>query len=129
MKSAIVRDSLANEYDILCFEMEATGLMHDFPCLVIRGICDYADTHKNDQWQGYAAATAAAYAKELLEIIPEEDVDRTKPMASTAPQNPIFTIPFEQDKNFVGRERIIALIDEKFQEQYRISLSGWGGMG
>jgi nucleoside phosphorylase len=129
MKSAIVRDSLANEYDILCFEMEAAGLMHDFPCLVIRGICDYADTHKNDQWQGYAAATAAAYAKELLEIIPEEDVDRTKPIASTAPQNPIFTIPFEQDKNFVGRERIIALIDEKFQEQYRISLSGWGGMG
>ena len=48
---------------MLCFKMEAAGLMDDFPCLVVRGICDYADSHKNKQWQGYAAATAAAYAK------------------------------------------------------------------
>ncbi|KAE8139545.1 hypothetical protein BDV38DRAFT_280898 [Aspergillus pseudotamarii] len=44
--------------------MEAAGLMDNFPCLVIRGICDYADSHKNKDWQEYAAATAAAYAKE-----------------------------------------------------------------
>ncbi|OJI97585.1 hypothetical protein ASPVEDRAFT_97965, partial [Aspergillus versicolor CBS 583.65] len=53
----------------LCFEMEAVGLMDSFPCLVVRGILDYADSHKNDHWQGYAAATAAACAKELLEVI------------------------------------------------------------
>jgi nucleoside phosphorylase len=52
--------------EILCFEMEAAGLMNNFPCLVIRGICDYADSHKNMDWQHRAAATAAAYAKELL---------------------------------------------------------------
>jgi hypothetical protein len=50
--------------------MEAAGLMDDFPCLVVRGICDYADSHKNKLWQGYAAAMAAAYAKELLSVIP-----------------------------------------------------------
>src|SRR6202046_1602242 len=44
--------------------------MDDFPCLVVRGICDYADSHKNQRWQGYAAATAAAYAKGLLSVIP-----------------------------------------------------------
>jgi hypothetical protein len=33
---------------------------------VVRGICDYADVHKNDRWQRYAAATAAAYTKELV---------------------------------------------------------------
>jgi len=49
--------------------MEAAGLMDSFPCLVIRGFCDYADTHKNKQWQAYAAAVAAAYAKELLKTI------------------------------------------------------------
>jgi hypothetical protein len=43
--------------------MEAAGLMDHFLCVVIRGICDYSDTHKNDILQGYAAATAAAYAK------------------------------------------------------------------
>ncbi|RPA77493.1 purine and uridine phosphorylase, partial [Ascobolus immersus RN42] len=53
--------------EVLCIEMEAAGLMDTFPCLIIRGICDYADDHKNDKWQNYAAAAAAAYAKELLE--------------------------------------------------------------
>jgi nucleoside phosphorylase len=68
------RERWGLEAGILCFEMEAAGLMNTFPCLVIRGICDYADSHKNKQWQGYAAATAAAYAKELLSIIPRTQV-------------------------------------------------------
>jgi nucleoside phosphorylase len=50
--------------------MEAAGLMNTFPCLVIRGICDYSDSHKNKEWQGYAAMVAAAYAKDLLQRIP-----------------------------------------------------------
>jgi nucleoside phosphorylase len=66
MKDAVARDKLAAEKDVLCFEMEAAGLMDHFPCLVIRGICDYSDTHKNKAWQGYSAMTASAYAKELL---------------------------------------------------------------
>jgi hypothetical protein len=35
--------------------------------LVIKGVCDYADSHKNKRWQGYAAATAAAVTKGFLE--------------------------------------------------------------
>ncbi|KAH6646793.1 hypothetical protein BKA67DRAFT_611497, partial [Truncatella angustata] len=66
MKDATIRDRLSAEMDVLCFEMEAAGLMNHFPCLVIRGICDYSDTHKNIKWQGYAAMTAATYAKNLL---------------------------------------------------------------
>ncbi|EAW24039.1 uncharacterized protein NFIA_036110 [Aspergillus fischeri NRRL 181] len=69
MKDGHTRDSLARELGIICFEMEAAGLMNHFPCLVIRGICDYADSHKNKNWQGYAALTAAAYARELLSAI------------------------------------------------------------
>jgi nucleoside phosphorylase len=66
LKDAVIRDKLAKEKGVLCFEMEAAGLMNHFPCLVIRGICDYSDTHKNKQWQGYAAMAAAAYAKDIL---------------------------------------------------------------
>ncbi|KAJ4316002.1 hypothetical protein N0V84_008066 [Fusarium piperis] len=66
LKDAAVRDRLAREHGILCFEMEAAGVMNTFPCLVIRGICDYADSYKSKEWQEYAAATAAAYAKLLL---------------------------------------------------------------
>lgn len=61
----------------LCIEMEAAGLMNSFPCLVIRGICDYADTTKNDDWQRYAAATAAAFAKEFLECVETSAVEDT----------------------------------------------------
>lgn len=70
MKNASIRDQLAAEHDVLCFEMEAAGLMNHFPCLVIRGICDYSDSHKSKTWQGYAAMAAAAYAKNLLCRIP-----------------------------------------------------------
>ncbi|KAJ0413069.1 hypothetical protein BJY00DRAFT_320158 [Aspergillus carlsbadensis] len=49
--------------------MEAAGIMREYPCLVIRGICDYADERKNDAWQRYAAAVAAAFAKELLQTV------------------------------------------------------------
>lgn len=41
-------------------------MVDDFPCLVVRGICDYADSHKNKEWQHFAAATAACFARELL---------------------------------------------------------------
>ena len=75
MKDALMRDALAKEYNILCFEMEAAGLLNHFPCLVIRGICDYSDTHKHDQWHGYAAMTAAAYAKDLLNRIPPSKIE------------------------------------------------------
>ena len=71
IKDAEFRDKLALEQNILCFEMEGAGLMNHFPCLVIRGICDYADSHKNQEWQEYAAMAAAAYAKDLLcRIVP-----------------------------------------------------------
>jgi nucleoside phosphorylase len=75
MKDATIRDRLATEKAILCFEMEAAGLMNPFPCLVIRGICDYADSHKNKEWQGYAAIAAAAFAKDLLNRVPPNKVE------------------------------------------------------
>lgn len=69
MKDALVRDKFAAEEGVLCFEMEAAGLMNHFPCLVVRSICDYSDSHKNKEWQGYAAMVAAAYAKDLLDRV------------------------------------------------------------
>ncbi|KAJ5752534.1 hypothetical protein N7520_009451 [Penicillium odoratum] len=79
MKDAKIRDEIAKKNDVLCFEMEAAGLVNSFPCLVIRGICDYSDSHKNKEWQGYAAMTAAAYAKDLLyRIIPQGVIQQEK---------------------------------------------------
>ncbi|KAF9638105.1 Ankyrin-3 [Lasiodiplodia theobromae] len=60
----------------LCYEMEAAGVMNNFPCLVIRGICDYSDSHKNDVWHNYAALVAAAFAKELLRNMARDAVEK-----------------------------------------------------
>jgi nucleoside phosphorylase len=79
IKDGQFRDHIAGQLGIICFDMEAAGLMDNFPCLVIRGICDYADSHKNKQWQPYAAATAAAYAKELLGVIKKQDINESEP--------------------------------------------------
>jgi nucleoside phosphorylase len=75
IRNATVRDKISSALgNVLCFEMEAAGLMNSFPCLVVRGICDYCDSHKNKTWQSYAAAVAAAYAKEVLLTIPPLEV-------------------------------------------------------
>jgi nucleoside phosphorylase len=70
MRNGITRDNIARELDVICFDMESAGLMDILPCLPIRGICDYSDSHKSKEWQKYAAATPAAYARELLEELP-----------------------------------------------------------
>ncbi|KAH7325700.1 ankyrin repeat protein [Stachybotrys elegans] len=80
MKDARMRDELAAERDVLCFETEAAGLMNFIPSLVIRGICDYSDSHKTNTWQGFAAMTAAAYATDLLSKIPPNTVKAERRM-------------------------------------------------
>ena len=81
VKDAQSRDLLDKRFGghLLCVEMEAAGLMNDFPCIVIRGICDYADSGKEKTWQEYAAAVAAAYAKELLGCVQPSVVDAEDP--------------------------------------------------
>ncbi|OHE97752.1 hypothetical protein CORC01_06957 [Colletotrichum orchidophilum] len=76
MKNATERDNAARNLDVVCFEMEAAGIMDVLPCLPIRGICDYADSHKNKAWQRYAAAAAGACARELLSVLPSVDASR-----------------------------------------------------
>ncbi|KAH6680743.1 hypothetical protein B0J14DRAFT_696095 [Halenospora varia] len=79
MKDGVERDKISGDLGgIMCFEMEAAGLMNNFPCLIIRGICDYADSHKNKKWQPYAAASAAAFAKELFNYMPAKEVEKTR---------------------------------------------------
>jgi nucleoside phosphorylase len=67
MKSGEDRDEIATRDNVIAFEMEGAGVWEHFPSLVIKGVCDYADSHKSKRWQGYAAATAAAIMKAFLE--------------------------------------------------------------
>ncbi|KAK6515995.1 hypothetical protein TWF281_004585 [Arthrobotrys megalospora] len=71
MKCGELRDKIAAREDIIAFEMEGAGVWGNFPCLVIKGVCDYADSHKSKGWQNYAAATAASCMKAFLEYWPK----------------------------------------------------------
>jgi len=72
--------------------MEAASLMDEFSCLIIRGIYDYADSYKNKRWQPYASATAAAYAMELLSIIPAQEIVKTTKAAGALRGTPDLSI-------------------------------------
>ncbi|RVD84000.1 uncharacterized protein DFL_005767 [Arthrobotrys flagrans] len=140
MKDGVKRDKISTETGALCFEMEAAGLMDNFPCLVIRGICDYSDGHKNKRWQPYAALVAAVYAKELLLQIPAASKDETEVSAGQKIIKEInfvvpLRIPFPRNPTFVGRKEKLREIHEYFTRTKSIgiprifALTGTGGMG
>ncbi|EPS36659.1 hypothetical protein H072_9789 [Dactylellina haptotyla CBS 200.50] len=140
MKDGIKRDRIAAQTGALCFEMEAAGLM-DFSCLVIRGICDYSDGHKNKRWQPYSALVAALYTKELLLQIPAVSKGETtnddtlreyiKELNLVIP----FHLPFPRNKFFVGRGEELLNAYKCFSQQDStdipliFALTGTGGMG
>ncbi|KAK6531684.1 hypothetical protein TWF694_002860 [Orbilia ellipsospora] len=91
MKSGQKRDKICRDVgEILCFEMEAAGISTEYSCIVIRGISDYADSHKNDDWQYYAAATAAAATKELISYLgPGDCPNHTDPNLDSTTRKPL----------------------------------------
>ncbi|VUC37084.1 unnamed protein product [Clonostachys rosea] len=84
MKSGEDRDRIAKDDDVLAFEMEGAGVWDEMPCIVIKGACDYADSHKRKRWQDFAAATAASATKALLETL--GTVDNEASLVSRQPE-------------------------------------------
>ncbi|PYI12403.1 TPR-like protein [Aspergillus sclerotiicarbonarius CBS 121057] len=128
IKNARIQDSIARELNILCFEMEAAGLMDQLPCLVIRGICDYCDTHKHKQWQGYAAFTAAAYTRALLGAVPLQSDEMTYNRKTKRH----WMVPFTRNSRFVGRQNEIDRLEELTMyssESSKSAICGLGGIG
>ncbi|PCG88329.1 hypothetical protein PENOC_111470 [Penicillium occitanis (nom. inval.)] len=129
IKDSETRDRLAQQYGILCFEMEAAGFIDELPTLVIRGICDYCDSHKQKQWQGYAALTAAAYAKLLLLQIPIGLPDGSLIKNNTKQH---WVVSLARNLKFVGRQDEITKLEELITMQdgpRRIAITGLGGVG
>ncbi|QKX59475.1 uncharacterized protein TRUGW13939_06609 [Talaromyces rugulosus] len=127
MKDGRIRDRLAKDIGMLCFEMEAAGIMNQIPCLVIRGICDYSDSHKNKHWQGYAALTAAAYCKVLLSIVPI-----SQPRRNPEPPRASWMVPFARNPRFLERENLVLELKQAIVEQRgtrKTAIAGLGGTG
>ncbi|KAM0325456.1 hypothetical protein ACHAQA_007443 [Verticillium albo-atrum] len=130
LKSAEERDMLVRNHEIVGFEMEGAGVWDQVPCIVVKGVCDYADSHKNDEWQNFAAATAASAAKALLEKIIKTDApgENREPYGG----RPFFYVPPLRNRDFVGRIAVLnKLMGMLFTEEpYRaVGLFGLGGIG
>jgi nucleoside phosphorylase len=77
LKNDVARDELRDQFSVRAVEMEASGLQNAAwsfgkDVFVVRGICDYCDEHKNDEWQNYAAIVAASYTRALVDAMPAE---------------------------------------------------------
>jgi len=111
LKSGEDRDRMAKQYEIIAFEMEAAGVWDEGPCLVVKGVCDYADSHKNKNWQHYASASAAAAAKALLDrytgVMRGKRIRRPSMMQHQQFRRPaVSTIPFGPNPHFVERPEV-----------------------
>ncbi|KAE8325085.1 hypothetical protein BDV39DRAFT_207208 [Aspergillus sergii] len=124
IKDGRERDTIAQEFDTLCFEMEAAGIMNHLPCLVVRGICDYCDSHKNKEWQGYAAFVAAIYAKSLLSAIPVDCSQHVKMQKSG-----IWMIPFNRNPRFMGRDYEIDWLKARVLSRNHARKAAISGLG
>ncbi|EXA29857.1 hypothetical protein FOVG_18692 [Fusarium oxysporum f. sp. pisi HDV247] len=157
MKSGEDRDRIAAQEGVIAFEMEGAGVWDSFPCIVIKGACDYADSHKNKDWQRYAAATAAACAKALLNFwvpsppLPLEKLPYARSDESGLPPSkrvrlyvsgggspvrepqdqPVFHVPFLENPLFVGRDDVLMKLQSLLFEtnSRKAALVGLGGIG
>ncbi|SPJ84212.1 related to TPR repeat [Fusarium torulosum] len=152
MKSGEDRDRNLEARDIVAFEMEGAGVWDILPCIVIKGACDYADSHKSKIWQRYAAATAAACTKAFLSFwassinqglasnfqnsLPLQSHDSSDQNHSTCViderhMQTAFIVPFLKNDLFVGRYDILARLQGLFFQEGRrkAALVGLGGIG
>ncbi|PTB54373.1 hypothetical protein M431DRAFT_6577 [Trichoderma harzianum CBS 226.95] len=134
IKDAKKRDFLAQKYNLLCFKTEAAGALADFPCLVIQGISDYCDSHKNNNWHGFAAAAAAAYARRLFFHMPTEIEEETS-IKPTAFDLQSYLPGIRQISKFIARKEELTEMQEALQPTVRphrrraVVLHGLGGIG
>ncbi|KAL0934874.1 kinesin light chain [Colletotrichum truncatum] len=131
MKSGLDRDRVAAEYNFVAFEMEGAGVWDEFSCIVVKGVCDYADSHKNKKWQHFAAATAASTTKAILEHYANTEY--------LTPQKALVIVPYIENLDFVGRSAILDQLKQLFghnqhgdlttRARSRVALYGLGGIG
>lgn len=136
LKNPLKRDALRDKHGVRAIEMETSGIADatwgaDRGYLGVRGICDYCDSHKNYEWQEYAAVVAAAYTRALIESMPATSAltNNTEPPKVDR----VFDVPFQENPYFTGRKELLVEIRSRFLKQKRVpsfqGVCGLGGIG
>lgn len=150
IRAGNVRDCIARERRVIAFEMEGAGIWNELPTLIVKAICDYADSHKNKMWQRYAAIVAASGARALLlqpsqmpararnstaEVFPGSRRDSSticEPFDRLLRVNqPVWSVPILPDEVFIGRDAQLARIEAELPlgQCPKIVVEGLGGVG
>lgn len=81
MNSGEERDRIAKQINrnIIAFDIGGAGVWDEMPCIIVKGICDYGDGHRNQRWRPFAAATAASVLKAMLGRYPLADSPLSHP--------------------------------------------------
>lgn len=67
IKSTTHQDKITKQVGIIAFEMAGAAVWDEVPCIVVKGVRDYADCPKHKDWQNFGAATAAAVTKAIIQ--------------------------------------------------------------
>ncbi|KAM0520541.1 hypothetical protein ACHAPE_002935 [Trichoderma viride] len=135
IKSGEHRDSIAEPKGIIAFEMEGAGIMEEIPCVLVKGVCDYADCHKSKKWQDFAAATAASALQAILEYLPPAKSRGYMYSVAQVPREGHFLVPFGRNESFIGREDILQRVITRANpganrnDCQRTAVEGLGGIG
>ncbi|KAL5366458.1 hypothetical protein BJX96DRAFT_160970 [Aspergillus floccosus] len=124
MRSGEHRDRMAEEEDVVGFDMEGAGIWDNISCLVIKGVSDYADSHKDKRWQAYAAAAGAAGAKTFLEY--------WRPAFRDMPTSSCWLVPFTRNPRFTGRGDEVKKLQDMVLKDHgpgKVAIAGLGGIG
>ncbi|KAF4953594.1 hypothetical protein FGADI_5930 [Fusarium gaditjirri] len=112
MTSAAHRDHIAATENIIAFEMEGAGIWQELPCIIVKGVSDFADCEKTKEWQDYAAAMAAATSKAILKRYIHADRN-----ASPPPSHPL--LARQDGSNYGGTMKAVHNVNQG--NQMRVS--------
>ncbi|PGH07641.1 hypothetical protein GX51_01650 [Blastomyces parvus] len=126
MGSGEIRDKVIRNEGVIGVDFaELEGLWDHLPCIIIKGVCNYADGHDDQtrQWLGYAAATGASAAKAFLKY--------WKPMRREERKH-YWMVPFDRNPGLVGRHFELNQLEEIISRPNgpkRIAIYGLPGDG
>ncbi|KAF5506502.1 hypothetical protein CGCS363_v005343 [Colletotrichum siamense] len=136
---------MAQQHGIIAFEMEGAGVWDEIPCIIVKSVCDYADSHKNKNWQGFAAVAAASATKAVLNMYnfatsPTNTTATTHVSRTIETPPPAFIVPYNENPDFVGRSEVLERVKDLFghsdtyhrpgrKPRSRVALHGLGGVG
>lgn len=134
LKDPVWRDRLRDVHSVKAVEMETSGIAdatweHGVGYLAVRGICDYCDANKNDDWHMYAAVVAAAYARALLGRMAAKEQIEPSSGTSRTPNN-----LRARNRYFRGREDEMATLKTALGQDQKATIThasvfGLGGIG